>query len=131
MKTAAFEYELPEALIAAHPAEKRDGARLLVVEDEKLTDTWVERLSELIPEQALLVVNDTRVRRARIFGVKRGSGGRVELLFIRRVNAADERRRTLGSHRSIEQAAARRRDHRLGLGGSRGARTPKRCDAAR
>ncbi len=89
MKTAAFEYELPEALIAAHPAEKRDGGRLLVVEEGKLTDTWVERLSELIPARALLVVNDTRVRRARIFGVKRTSGGRTELLFIRRVSSAD------------------------------------------
>ncbi|HTA91348.1 MAG TPA: tRNA preQ1(34) S-adenosylmethionine ribosyltransferase-isomerase QueA [Polyangiaceae bacterium] len=99
MKTAAFEYELPEALIAAHPAEKRDGARLLVVEDGKLTDSLVEQLSELIPEQALLVVNDTRVRRARIFGVKRGSGGRAELLFIRRVNAPesdDERWEAIG-----------------------------------
>src|SRR5450432_1046023 len=51
---------------------------------ETLTDSLVECLPELIPEGALLVVNDTRVRRARIFGTKRGSGGRVELLFIRR-----------------------------------------------
>ena len=84
MKTAAFDYELPEALIAAHPAARRDGARLLVVDGETLTDSLVERLPELVPEGALLVVNDTRVRRARIFGTKRGSGGKVELLFIRR-----------------------------------------------
>ncbi len=98
MKTAAFEYELPEALIAAHPAERRDGARLLVVAGEKLTDSWVERLPELIPEGALLVVNDTRVRRARIFGTKRGSGGRVELLFIRRAeqSAGEERWEAIG-----------------------------------
>jgi S-adenosylmethionine:tRNA ribosyltransferase-isomerase len=85
VKTAAFEYELPEALIAEHPAARRDGARLLVVTGSVLEDSQVDALAQLIPEHALLVVNDTRVRRARIFGTKRGSGGRVEILFIRRV----------------------------------------------
>jgi S-adenosylmethionine:tRNA ribosyltransferase-isomerase len=84
VKTAAFDYALPEELIAAHPAQQRDGARLLVLDQGHLSDSLVERLPELVPEGALLVVNDTRVRRARIFGSKRNSGGRVELLFIRR-----------------------------------------------
>jgi S-adenosylmethionine:tRNA ribosyltransferase-isomerase len=98
VKTAAFDYELPEALIAAHPAEKRDGARLLIVEGERLIDSQVERLPELVPEGALLVVNDTRVRRARIFGTKRESGGRVELLFIRQIagSFAGERWEAIG-----------------------------------
>jgi S-adenosylmethionine:tRNA ribosyltransferase-isomerase len=87
VKTAAFDYELPEALIAAHPTERRDGARLLVVDDNGHRDSSIGALAELIPEGALLVVNDTRVRRARIFGTKQGSGGRVELLFIRRIAA--------------------------------------------
>lgn len=85
MKTDAFDYELPDELIAAQPALRRDGARLLVVDGDTLTDSAVDRLPELIPEGALVVVNDTRVRRARIFGTKRGSGGKVELLFIRRL----------------------------------------------
>ncbi|MEP7052746.1 MAG: tRNA preQ1(34) S-adenosylmethionine ribosyltransferase-isomerase QueA [Pseudomonadota bacterium] len=84
MKTAALDYELPETLIAAHPTERRDGARLLVVQGSQLRDSSVDALGEEIPEGSLLVVNDTRVRRARVFGVKE-SGGRVELLFIRRV----------------------------------------------
>lgn len=85
MKTADLDYELPEALIAAHPAERRDGARLLVVEQRELRDSTIDELAELIPEGALLVVNDTRVRRARIFGTRQGSGGKIELLFIRRL----------------------------------------------
>jgi S-adenosylmethionine:tRNA ribosyltransferase-isomerase len=89
VKTAAFDYDLPEALIAAHPAERRDGARLLIVDRGQLTDSVVTELPELVPENALLVLNDTRVRRARIFGAKRGSGGRVEVLFIRRLELGD------------------------------------------
>ena len=94
MKTADLDYELPEALIAAHPAERRDGARLLILEGAALRDGRVDELAQLIPEGALLVVNDTRVRRARIFCSRQGSGGRIELLFIRRLSLqADGRER--------------------------------------
>lgn len=99
MKTAAFDYELPEALIAAHPTLRRDGARLLVVDGDERRDSSIDALAELIPDGALLVVNDTRVRRARIFGTKQGSGGRVELLFIRRTaveSAGRERWEAIG-----------------------------------
>jgi len=98
VKTADLDYDLPEALIAARPTERRDGARLLVVEESGLRDSTVDTLAELIPERALLVVNDTRVRRARIFGTKQGSGGRVELLFIRRLalTPAGERWQAIG-----------------------------------
>ncbi len=98
MKTAAFDYELPESLIAAHPAPLRDGARLLVVDGGEHRDSSIDALAELIPDGALVVVNDTRVRRARIFGTKQGSGGRVELLFIRRiaVDAGGERWQAIG-----------------------------------
>ena len=92
MKTAAFDYELPEALIAAHPAARRDGARLLVVDGQRLRDLQIDALAELVPEGALLVVNDTRVRRARVFGTKQDSGGRVELLFIRRLAGQEQGR---------------------------------------
>lgn len=92
MKTADLDYELPEALIAAEPAERRDGARLLVLDGNELEDRRVDELAELIPEGALLVVNDTRVRRARIFGSRQGSGGRIELLFVRRLSLGDDGR---------------------------------------
>ena len=93
MKTADLDYELPEALIAAHPAERRDGARLLIVERDGLRDRRVDKLAELIPNGALVVVNDTRVRRARIYGSRQGSGGRIELLFIRRLSREGGRER--------------------------------------
>jgi S-adenosylmethionine:tRNA ribosyltransferase-isomerase len=92
VKTADLDYELPEALIAARPAERRDGARLLILEGDSLRDALVDDLAQLIPEGALLVVNDTRVRRARIYGSRQGSGGRIELLFIRRLPSATDGR---------------------------------------
>ena len=85
MKTLDLDYQLPEALIAAQPAERRDGARLLIVDGDELHDSSVEALGSLIPDGALLVLNDTRVRRARVFGARRGSGGRIEVLFTRRL----------------------------------------------
>ena len=95
MKTADLDYELPEGLIAAQPTERRDGARLLILDGDTLRDSTVDALGQLIPEAALVVVNDTRVRRARIFGSRQGSGGRIELLFIRRLPqpASDGRER--------------------------------------
>lgn len=82
MKTELFDYDLPDDRIARHPAPERDGARLLVVHPEALEHRRVRDFPELVPEGALVVVNDTRVRRARLFGARHGSGGRVELVFL-------------------------------------------------
>jgi S-adenosylmethionine:tRNA ribosyltransferase-isomerase len=94
VKIAAFDYELPERLIASEPCATRDGARLMVLAGSEIGHRAVRELAELVPANALLVVNDTRVRRARVFGSKAGSGGRVELLFLTRLAAhADGRER--------------------------------------
>jgi S-adenosylmethionine:tRNA ribosyltransferase-isomerase len=82
VRTELFDYDLPEERIARHPAERRDGARLLVVRPEALEHRKVTEFAELVPEGALVVVNDTRVRRARVFGARRGSGGRIEIFFL-------------------------------------------------
>lgn len=83
MKTELFDYALPEALIARRPLASRSGARLLVLERE-LLHRHVEQLPDLMPEGALLVLNDTRVRRARVLGTRRPNAGRVELLLLSR-----------------------------------------------
>jgi S-adenosylmethionine:tRNA ribosyltransferase-isomerase len=80
MKTSLFHYDLPEASIAQVPAEPRDSARLLVapgLEDRRFSD-----LPELLDPGDLVVVNRTRVRRARLVGRKVPSGGRIELLLL-------------------------------------------------
>ena len=92
MKVDAFDYELPAELIAQRPAKDREDARLLVLRaaserssEEGLTHRRVGQLAELLPEGALLVVNDTRVVPARLLGQKRGSGGKVEIFLVRKV----------------------------------------------
>lgn len=83
MRTDDFIYELPPELIAQHPAERRDKARMLVV--NRTTQTWTHRhvsdLPDYLRADDLLVLNNTRVIPARIFGHK-SSGGRVEFLFL-------------------------------------------------
>ncbi len=83
MKTELFDYELPEELIAVRPAERRDGARLLVLGGGRLEHRSISEWPELVPEGALVVLNDTRVRRARVLGARRPGGGRVELFLLK------------------------------------------------
>jgi S-adenosylmethionine:tRNA ribosyltransferase-isomerase len=94
-----LDYELPEASIAQAPLAERDGARLLCLPagGEVLLDRAVRELAELLPPSSLLVLNDTRVIPARLFGHK-PSGGRVELLLVERLSAIGptERWRAMG-----------------------------------
>jgi S-adenosylmethionine:tRNA ribosyltransferase-isomerase len=83
LKTELFDYELPEELIAVRPAERRDASRLLVVDGERCEHRLVSEWPELVPEGALVVLNDTRVRRARVFGKRQPGGGRVELFLLK------------------------------------------------
>jgi S-adenosylmethionine:tRNA ribosyltransferase-isomerase len=56
---------------------------MLVLEASGIEDSWVRRWPELVPEGALVVLNDTRVRHARLFGQRRPGGGQVEFLLLR------------------------------------------------
>jgi len=84
LRTELLDYELPEELIAKRPLAERDASRLLVLDRGGIEHRRIRELPELLPKGALLVVNDTRVRQARVFGVRRQSGGRVELLMLGR-----------------------------------------------
>jgi S-adenosylmethionine:tRNA ribosyltransferase-isomerase len=85
LKTALLDYALPERLIAVRPLPRRDGARLLVLGEAGAEHRHIEDFAELVPEGALVVVNDTRVRHARVLLNKRDTGGKVELLLLRRL----------------------------------------------
>lgn len=84
MKRSDFHFELPEELIAQHPAAERDGARLLVVDarTQTLVHRTIHELPELIPANSVLVPNDVKVRHARLILRRRG-GGAGEALLLR------------------------------------------------
>ena len=79
-----LDYELPGELIAQHPAARREDARLLVLDRASgaLTDARFADIGHRLRAGDVLVVNETRVRPARLM-VRRPTGGRVELLFVR------------------------------------------------
>ena len=83
MRVADFDFDLPDELIAQFPPAVRGGSRLLHVEASgTLADRWFSDLPALLRPDDLLVMNDTRVIKARLFGTK-DSGGKVELLVER------------------------------------------------
>jgi S-adenosylmethionine:tRNA ribosyltransferase-isomerase len=93
-KVGLFDYELPEELVAAVPAGRRDASRLLVM--DRATGAVSHRrfsdLQELLQPGDLLVLNDARVVPARL-SARRDTGGRVEVLLVRQ-EEGDENRET-------------------------------------
>lgn len=94
MRVDAFDYELPEELIAAEPLAERDASRMLVLGPAGLDDRRVVDLPSLAPEGCLVVVNDTRVIPARLLGHRKPTGGKVEIFLCERVSPSDARRRS-------------------------------------
>jgi len=90
MHLSDFDYELPEELIAQHPLEQRDASRMLILDRETQTrkDSRFELLPEYVRAGDVVVVNNTRVFPARLIGQRDPSGGRVEVLLVREVEAA-------------------------------------------
>ncbi len=88
MRVDALDYTLPEELIAQVPAREREQARLLVLQggqgSQRLVESTVGELASFVPEGALVVVNDTRVMKARLLGHKVPSGGKAEIFLLRR-----------------------------------------------
>ena len=84
MRTADFDYPLPPELIAQSPAPARDGSRLLVLHrpDSRTEHRQFRDLPDYLRAGDVLVLNNSRVLRARLRGHKPASGGQVELLLV-------------------------------------------------
>lgn len=87
MRIEEFNYILPDELIAQSPLKERGDSRLLVVrpDNNKISDSYFKDFTGLLKKDDLVVFNDTKVIKARLFG-KKLSGGKVELLIERIVN---------------------------------------------
>lgn len=85
MRTEDFDFDLPQHLIAQHPPKRRGAGRLLHVAPSGIADRMFAELPGLLREHDLLVLNDTRVLKARLFGRKE-TGGQVEMMVERVLN---------------------------------------------
>ncbi len=88
MKTSDFDYDLPQELIAQTPVEPRDASRLLVLDREKGTiqHSMFRDIGQFLNRGDILVVNETRVIPARLFARKIPSGGKVEILLLKKTD---------------------------------------------
>jgi S-adenosylmethionine:tRNA ribosyltransferase-isomerase len=86
VKTKAFSYNLPAELIAQQPPAQRGASRLLVLERAtgRLRHASIADLPTLLPAGTVMVLNDSRVRKARLLGVQPQTGGTIEVLLLER-----------------------------------------------
>ena len=97
-----FDFTLPEALIAQHPATERSGSRLLDGTEPQLADRRFTDLPDLLLPADLLVFNDTQVVKARLFGQK-ASGGKLELLIERVLSPSPESGHEVAAHMKVSK----------------------------
>ncbi|MBR0418699.1 MAG: tRNA preQ1(34) S-adenosylmethionine ribosyltransferase-isomerase QueA [Erysipelotrichaceae bacterium] len=85
MKLSDFDFELPEELIAQHPTDKRDESRLMVLHKNtgEIQHRHFYDIIEYLKPGDVLVRNNSKVIPARLYGVKRGSGAKVEVLILK------------------------------------------------
>lgn len=91
MKVADFDFDLPPELVAQEPLERRDESRLMVVpRDGEIEHRSFRDIVDYLRSGDALVLNDTRVMKARLIGKREDTGGRVEVLLLSRVDAPGE-----------------------------------------
>ncbi len=86
MKLSDFDYTLPEELIAQEPLTDRTAARLLTLIGGKINHGTFTDLRDILKKGDCLVLNDTRVIPARLYGQKKDTGGAIEFLLLKRVD---------------------------------------------
>jgi S-adenosylmethionine:tRNA ribosyltransferase-isomerase len=89
MKLSHFNFELPDELLAEYPSEHRDESRLMVLNREKQTieHKQFKDLIDYFNEDDVMILNDTKVFPARLFGNKEKTGARIEVFLLRELNA--------------------------------------------
>jgi len=87
MKTSDFYFELPKNLIAQHPTEERGQSRLMVMDkkNRRLEHRMVRELPSILNSGTLMVFNNSRVRKGRLFGVSVETGAKAEFLLLDKI----------------------------------------------
>ncbi|CAL2085117.1 S-adenosylmethionine:tRNA ribosyltransferase-isomerase [Tenacibaculum sp. 190524A02b] len=89
MKLSNFDFELPQELLAEYPSEHRDEARLMVLhrDTQKIEHKLFKDLINYFDEGDVMMLNNTKVFPARMFGNKEKTGARIEVFLLRELNA--------------------------------------------
>jgi len=89
MKLSHFHFNLPEELLAEYPSENRDESRLMVLnrKDETIEHKQFKDIIDYFDEDDVLILNNTKVFPARLFGNKEKTGARIEVFLLRELNA--------------------------------------------
>lgn len=88
MKLSAFKFDLPSSSIALHPTENRDESRLMVVHKDtgKFEHKIFKDIVDYFDEDDVMVINDTKVFPARLYGNKEKTGAKIEVFLLRELN---------------------------------------------
>ena len=88
MKLSHFNFELPDELLAEYPAENRDESRLMVLnrKEQTIEHKMFKDLINYFDEDDVMILNDTKVFPARLFGNKEKTGARIEVFLLRELN---------------------------------------------
>ena len=88
MKLSEFNFEFPQELIASHPAENRDEARLMVIHRKtgQIEHRQFKDIIEYFEEGDAMVINDSKVFPARLYGSKEKTGAKIEVFLLRELN---------------------------------------------
>jgi len=88
MKLSEFKFDLPSGLISLYPAENRDESRMMVIHRDtgEIEDRIFKDIVEYFDEKDVLVVNDTKVFPARLYGNKEKTGAKIEVFLLRELN---------------------------------------------
>ena len=89
MKLSAFNYELPEKLVAEYPNKNRDESRLMVLDrsDQSIQHKLFKDMIDYFDEDDVIVLNNTKVFPARLYGNKEKTGARIEVFLLRELNS--------------------------------------------
>ena len=89
MKLSHFSFELPDELLAEYPSDNRDEARLMILNREKqsIEHKYFKDLIHYFDEDDVMVLNNTKVFPARLFGNKEKTGARIEVFLLRELNS--------------------------------------------
>lgn len=88
MKLSNFSFELPDELLAEHPAEHRDESRLMVLDraNQTIEHKMFKDVIDYFDEDDVMILNNTKVFPARLFGNKEKTGARIEVFLLRELN---------------------------------------------